>query len=390
MEPSQKNVLVPIAYGSEGSEIVTLIDVFSYAGAHVTVASVEGDLQVVCLNHVKLVADKFISECVSHKFDLVILPGGVPGSERLRDCKVLENITKAQADEGRLYGAIGAAPAVVLEAWDLLKGRKATCHPSYMNQLVSAVPEDSSVQVDGPVSTCQGPALTLDFALSLVEQLYGKQNSKEMQKFAVQQGWKEGEVGKEEHNAEDWALAKVPLVLVPIANGTDEVEAVIVIDVLRRAKANVIVASVEDNLQIVAARGTKIVADKLIEEVIQSNYDLILLPGGLHGAERLGSCEHLVKLLREQAKSNKVYGAICASAVMLDNKGLLKGKKATSHPRHSSRLSDQSAVNVRVVVDGKVITNMGVGATMEFAMTIVEKVFGLETTNLIAEALVFS
>ncbi|XP_059063630.1 protein DJ-1 homolog C-like isoform X2 [Cryptomeria japonica] len=74
MEPSQKNVLVPIAYGSEGSEIVTLIDVFSYAGAHVTVASVEGDLQVVCLNHVKLVADKFISECVSHKFDLVILP----------------------------------------------------------------------------------------------------------------------------------------------------------------------------------------------------------------------------------------------------------------------------------------------------------------------------
>ncbi|XP_059063632.1 protein DJ-1 homolog A [Cryptomeria japonica] len=210
----------------------------------------------------------------------------------------------------------------------------------------------------------------------------------------VQQSWKEGEVGKEEHNAEDWALAKVPLVLVPIANGIDDVEAVIVTvivtDVLRRAKANVIVASVEDNLQIVAARGTKIVADKLIEEVIQSNYDLILLPGGLHGAERLGSCEHLVKLLREQAKSNKVYGAICASAVMLDNKGLLKGKKATSHPHHSSRLSDQSAVNVRVVVDGKVITNMGVGATMEFAMTIVEKVFGFETTNLIAKALVFS
>ncbi|KAH9309301.1 hypothetical protein KI387_037212, partial [Taxus chinensis] len=381
-------VLVPIAYGSDGIDVVTLIDVFGLAGARVTVASVEGDLQVECLNRVRLVADNLISECAHHIFDLLVIPGGIPGSERLRDCKVLEEITKAQADEGRLYGAIGASPAVVLEAWGLLKGHKATCHPSYMDQLFSAVHVDCSVQVDGTVTTSQGPALTVDFALCLAEQLYGKQFlEKGLLKSVVPRGRNENEVEKEEHNADEWALEKTPEVLVPIANGTDEMEAVIVIDILRRAKANVLVASVEDSLQIVAARGTKIAADKLIEDVIQQKYDLILLPGGLHGAERLGLSELLVKLLREQAESNKIYGAICASAVMLDRKGLLKEKKATSHPNHSSKLSDQSAVNVRVVIDGKVITNMGVGATMEFALSVVEKVFGLETTNHIAKAL---
>uniref|UniRef100_A0A0C9RVM2 TSA: Wollemia nobilis Ref_Wollemi_Transcript_10665_1416 transcribed RNA sequence n=1 Tax=Wollemia nobilis TaxID=56998 RepID=A0A0C9RVM2_9CONI len=390
-EAAPRKVLVPIAFGNDEIDVVTLIDVFSFAGASVTVASVERDLQVECSSRVKLIADKFISECASCIFDLVVLPGGIPGSERLRDCEVLEKICRAQAEEGRLYGAVGAAPAVVLETWGLLKGRRATCHPSVMDQLSSAVPVESLVQVDGNVTTAQGPAVTLDFALCLAEQLYGKQFlEEELQKRMVAWGWKECEVRKEEYNADDWALAKSPQVLVPIANGSDEMEAVIPIDVLRRAKANVLVASVEDSLEIVAARGTKIVADKLMKDAFQSNYDLILLPGGLYGPERLRSSEQLVKLLKEQAESNKIYGGICLSAVMLDTEGLLKGKKATSYPKFTSKLSDQSAVNARVVIDGKVITSQGPGTALEFAMAIVEKVFGMEMMNIISKAMVFS
>jgi len=91
-------------------------------------------------------------------------------------------------------------------------------------------------------------------------------------------GWNKLEIPKEEYNVDDWSMQNIPQVLVPIANRSDEMESVVVIDVLRRAKANVVLASVEDSLEIVAARGTKIVADRLFKDAILSNYDLIHLP----------------------------------------------------------------------------------------------------------------
>lgn len=390
MEAPQKKVLVPIAFGSDETEVVTLVNVFSKAGALVTVASVEQDLQIECSSRVKLVADAFISDLESQIFDLVVIPGGMPGSERLRDCKVLRKITEAHVKEGRLCGAVCDASAVVLETWGLLKRCQATCHPSLMDQLSSAVAVDSSIQVDG-ITTSEGPGLTLHFAFSIAERLFGQKMLDEMLlRSMVPRGWNKCEVAKEEYNVDDWSLPNIPQVLVPIANGSDEMEIVVVVDVLRRAKVNVLVASIEDSLEIVAARGTKIVADQLIKDAILLNYDLIHLPGGWYGAQRLGSSEQLIELLREHAESNKVYGAICASAVMLDTKGLLKGKKATTHPHYSSKLSDQSSVNVRVVIDGKVITSIGPGSAMEYAVSIVEKLFGMERADHIAESMVFS
>lgn len=369
MEAPQKKVLVPIAYGSEESDVVTLVNVFSGGGALVTVASVENDIQIECSSGVKLVADTFISDCESRIFELILLPGGMPGSERLRDCKVLRKITEAHAKEGRIYGAFSEAPAVVLETWGLLKG----------------------CQVDGMVTASQSPRSTLDFALSIAEQLFGKKLlNEELLKLMVPRGWNKCEVAKEEYNVDDWSLQNIPQVLVPIANRSDEMGIVIVVDVLRRAKTNVVVASVEESLDIVAARGTKIVADRLFKDAILSNYDLIYLPGGWYGAQKLGSTNQLIELLREHAESNKVYGATCASAVMLDTKGLLKGKKATTHPYYSNKLSNQSSVNVRVVIDGKVITSFGTGSTMECALSIVEKLFGMERANDVAEAMAFS
>lgn len=369
MEAPQKKVLLPIAYGSEETEVVTLVDVFRGGGALVKVASVENDIQIECSSGIKFVADTFISDCESQIFDLVVLPGGMPGLERLQDCKVLRKITEAHAKEGRLYGSSSEASAVVLEKWGLLKG----------------------CQVDGMVTTSQGLGLTLDFSLSIAEQLFGKKIlNEELSSLMVPRGWNKCEVAKEEYNVDDWSLQNIPQVLVPIANRSDEMEIVVVVDVLRRAKANVVVASVEDSLEIVAARGTKIVADRLFKDAILSNYDFIHLPGGWYGAQKLGSTEQLIDLLREHAESNKAYGAVCAAAVMLDTKGFLKGKKATTHPHYSNKLSDQSSVNVRVVIDGKLITSFGTGSTMEYALSIVEKLFGMERANEVAEAMAFS
>ena len=172
-----KKVLVAIADGTEELEAVTIIDVLRRAEADVTVASV-GDKQITASRGVKLVADAVISDCVGSIFDLIVLPGGMPGAEHLRDSKELTDMLKVQAESGRLYAAICASPAVVLKPHQLLENKKATCYPSLHSELGN--PQQARVVVDGNCITSQGPATALEFALKLVELLFDKQKSREV------------------------------------------------------------------------------------------------------------------------------------------------------------------------------------------------------------------
>ncbi len=167
-------VLVPVADGSEEIEAVTIIDVLRRAGAQVTVASVDA-LEITASRGVKLVADCLVAECEEEDFDLVVLPGGMPGAEHLRDNEILKQILVRQHSSGGLYGAICAAPAVVLETHGLLKGRRATCHPGFVDQLNDASAAPSRVAVDGNCITSRGPGTAMEFALKLVELLFGKE-----------------------------------------------------------------------------------------------------------------------------------------------------------------------------------------------------------------------
>ena len=174
-----KKVLVPIAEGTEEIEAVTIIDVLRRAGAAVTVASVS-ELQITASRGVKLVADKLIGECVDETYDLVVLPGGMPGAEHLRNSKELERILTQQKDQGRLYGAICAAPAIVFQHHGLLDQRQATCHPNFVNYLENMDSVESRVVVDGNCVTSRGPGTSLEFALQLVELLYGEDKAREV------------------------------------------------------------------------------------------------------------------------------------------------------------------------------------------------------------------
>ncbi|ONK80492.1 uncharacterized protein A4U43_C01F18320 [Asparagus officinalis] len=122
-------------------------------------------------------------------------------------------------------------------------------------------------------------------------------------------------------------------------------EVVMIIDILRRAKANVVMALVEDGLKIVASRKVKIIADKLLDEAVKLQYDLVVLSGGLPGAQAFTNSAKLVDLLKKQAESNTLYW----------------GKKATTYPSMCSKLSDQSECENRVVVDGNLITSRSQG-----------------------------
>lgn len=174
-----RNVLVPVADGSEELETICLIDVLRRAGANTTLASI-GGMEVVASKGVRLIADRLLESCVNETYDLIAIPGGMPGSEKLRDSARLITLLKKQRAEGRLYAAICAAPAVTLYPHGLLTGHKATCHPNF-SHLVSGVDlVDRAVVVDGNCITSRGAGTAIEFSLKLVEQLYGTEKARDV------------------------------------------------------------------------------------------------------------------------------------------------------------------------------------------------------------------
>ncbi|MBN1581620.1 MAG: DJ-1/PfpI family protein [Anaerolineae bacterium] len=176
----KKTALVPIANGTEEIEAVCIIDVLRRAGIEVTVASVEATCQVTASRKTELVADALIDDCANEIYDLIALPGGMPGAQHLCDSETLVSLLQAQRECGRLYGAICAAPVVVLQAHGLLQGRKATCHPSVAGQLEHDEVVEQRVVIDGNCITSRAPGTAIEFALALVESICGADLAREI------------------------------------------------------------------------------------------------------------------------------------------------------------------------------------------------------------------
>jgi protein deglycase len=176
-------------------------------------------------------------------------------------------------------------------------------------------------------------------------------------------------------------------VLVPVAQGTEEMEAITLIDILRRAGAAVIVASV-DKLYIKGSRGIEFKADRLIKECMADEFDLIVLPGGIPGAQHLRDSKELEILLKQQAAQQKFYGAICASpALILHHYGLVTPGKVTCHPGFSDVIDKGNVVEQNVVIDNHCITSRGAGTACEFALTLVELLYSNEKKKQVAQGL---
>ncbi len=166
-------------------------------------------------------------------------------------------------------------------------------------------------------------------------------------------------------------------VLVPLAAGCEEMEAVIVIDVLRRAGASVVVVGLEDG-SVEASRGVRIVPDRRLDDVDAAAFDALVLPGGGPGTARLRQDARILRSVREFAAADKWIAAVCAAPTVLLAAGVLAGKRATAHPSVHAELA-RGGVQVeaaqRVVVDGKLLTSQGPGTCFEFAYALVERLF---------------
>ena len=169
----------------------------------------------------------------------------------------------------------------------------------------------------------------------------------------------------------------MPKVLVPLAEGCEEIEAVSVINILRRAGVDVVVAGLNTK-PVYGSRGVIFLADVDLDTALKSDYDMIVLPGGQPGVNNLQADIRVINIVQRMAAQNKFITAICAAPSLLATAGVLDGKRATSFPGALDTFPNVQQQQQAIVEDGKIITSRGPGTAMDFALLLVERLCGKE------------
>jgi protein deglycase len=179
-------------------------------------------------------------------------------------------------------------------------------------------------------------------------------------------------------------------IAVHLANGFEEIEAVSIIDVLRRADIEVVVVSVTGKLEVAGAHHLKIFADILFEEVNYNDLFMIVLPGGMPGASNLNEHIGLKTQIMHFNAENKMLAAICAAPLVFGNLGILNGKKAVCYPGFEKYLNGAEVLTVPVIESDNFITGRGPGSAIQFALKLVEKIVSSEQAELVAKQMLLT
>jgi protein deglycase len=166
-------------------------------------------------------------------------------------------------------------------------------------------------------------------------------------------------------------------ILVPLAPGFEETEAVTIIDILRRAEVKVIVAGVEGK-SVTGAHDITVECDCLLDQVDRKNLDGAVLPGGMPGARNLLKHSLVRDILIELDRQQLLVAAICAAPIVLEAAGVLKGRRATCYPGYEKELKSATFVHENVVKDGNIMTSRGLGTALHFALALVKVLCGEE------------
>lgn len=184
-------------------------------------------------------------------------------------------------------------------------------------------------------------------------------------------------------------------VIVLFANGTEECEALLVVDLLRRAGAQVTIAAVcdgddnDNNITITSSHGITLLADANAKAIDLQDADMLVLPGGMPGTAHLAAAPYVLDAVRGYAAAGKWVAAICAAPSILGTLGLLDGRGATAHAAFQNKLGGATVLNAEVVVDGQFITSYGLGGAIPFALQLVATLFGAQTADEIKTAIAY-
>lgn len=175
-------------------------------------------------------------------------------------------------------------------------------------------------------------------------------------------------------------------VYVFFAPGFEEIEALTVVDILRRANVETEMVSITGDYDVLGAHGINVRTDKLFDEI--ESADMLVLPGGMPGTRNLQAYSPLEKMLREYVSNDKYIAAICAAPTVFGAFGFLEGKNACCYPGMENELLGANANTKKVTVDGKIITSRGMGTAIDFALKIVELLLDEETAAKLRKAIV--
>lgn len=173
------------------------------------------------------------------------------------------------------------------------------------------------------------------------------------------------------------------------ATGFEEIEALAVVDLLRREKIETDMVSVTGDRTVKGSHNIPVVTDKLLDEVDFDRTDVIVLPGGGEGTRNLEACESLMRQVDAFVAKKRTVCAICAAPSILGHRGHLQGKKAIAYPGFEKELSGASIVYEPAVTDGEIITGRGMGCAVDFGLAIVEHLKGKEAKEELARKVVF-
>ena len=164
-------------------------------------------------------------------------------------------------------------------------------------------------------------------------------------------------------------------VLILFAEGSEELEAITVVNILRRAGISVTLAGLNEGA-LCGSRGVVLMPDTTLENALHNNFDMVVMPGGQPGTNNLKADKRVLDLVQRMAQQDKYVAAICAAPSVLAVAGLLDGKQATSFPGSLSSFAKVKIQHAAIVEDGKLITSRGPGTAMDFALTLVERLVG--------------
>lgn len=174
-----------------------------------------------------------------------------------------------------------------------------------------------------------------------------------------------------------------------MADGCEEIEGLTVVDVVRRAKMEIVMLSITGKKEVTSSHGVTFLADALAEETGYEDLDGIVLPGGMPGTKNLEHCEELMKQVDAFMKDGKLVCAICAAPSILGHRGHLQGRKATVYPGMEGELTGAEWTADKAVTDGNIITARGMGCAIAFGLAIIEKLKGEQAADEMAQKVVY-
>ena len=173
------------------------------------------------------------------------------------------------------------------------------------------------------------------------------------------------------------------------AEGYEEIEALTVVDICRRAGIETKMVSIDESIEVTGAHGISVKMDRCLSNVDFKQLDMIVLPGGLPGTTNLEGCTALMEAADQFYREGKWLAAICAAPSIFGHRGFLKGRCATSYPGFESHLDGAEVTQSAAVADGNIITGRGMGCAIPFALLIVEKLISEEAAAKLAAAIVY-